>query len=368
MELQVQKLLREATANNQDGLAILKQTLGINSVFHEREPLVILNYDIIESPKVHPVVCECRGLVLERSSWNVVARSFPRFFNYEEALAETANFDFSNFTASEKEDGSLILLYYYAGTWHVNTRGSFGQGEVYGSGRTWEELFYSVVDEVGMDYLPIKFTLAFEYVGPYNKIVREYRQSDLFLLTAFKNDNGFEATPEDCDLWAKYIRVKRPRRCPCHRLEDMNRLFNEHKDDLTFEGFVLRDSNGLRMKMKSKSYVALHRMKGNNGQNLASPKNIVPLVLAGDVDEVASYFPELSAKLYECQQLIETHKAQLFKTWGEAKDIQSQRDFAIYVQKATPLSAMLFHARKGGQSLEDIWKLKAEAMLLRVLF
>jgi tRNA splicing ligase len=309
--LEVQKFLENASANKQDGLALLNSTLGINHIKHENEPLVILNYDIIESPKTHPIVCECRGLVLEQDTWKVVARSFPRFFNHEEALGETAGFDWTNFSCSTKEDGSLILLYYYRDRWHVNTRGSFGQGEVNSCGRSWEELFYSVVDETGMDYLPSKCTLVFELVGPFNKIVREYKQTDLFLLTAFRNEHGSECFLDEIEFWAKCLRVKQPKSYQCTGLSDVQHLFNERSDDLTFEGFVLRDKTGLRMKMKSKTYVALHRMKGNNGQNLASPKNLVPLILAGEADEVISYFPEVKEHVRNCQLKIQEEYVKL---------------------------------------------------------
>jgi len=59
------------------GIKITKHPFGL--------PLVILNYSQFDSPKDHPLVRECRGLVLEVGSWKIVARSFYRFFNFGEA-------------------------------------------------------------------------------------------------------------------------------------------------------------------------------------------------------------------------------------------------------------------------------------------
>jgi tRNA splicing ligase len=47
--------------------------------------LVVLNYNQINSPKLDPIVRECRGLILDRNSgYSVVARSFDWFWNYGE--------------------------------------------------------------------------------------------------------------------------------------------------------------------------------------------------------------------------------------------------------------------------------------------
>lgn len=78
-ELEVQKYLRSGKTLEQ-----LTSELGIKVTHHSSDPLVILNYCQIDSPKFHPITLECRGLVLEKQSWNIVARSFKRFFNFGE--------------------------------------------------------------------------------------------------------------------------------------------------------------------------------------------------------------------------------------------------------------------------------------------
>jgi len=60
----------------------LKNELGIE--YNQSDDLVILNYSQIDSPKRHPIVMECRGLVLEIGTWRIIARSFNRFFNWSE--------------------------------------------------------------------------------------------------------------------------------------------------------------------------------------------------------------------------------------------------------------------------------------------
>lgn len=53
----------------------------------EVDDLLVLNYNQIESPKTHPIVIECRSLILD-TGFNVVSRSFDRFFNiYENGVS-----------------------------------------------------------------------------------------------------------------------------------------------------------------------------------------------------------------------------------------------------------------------------------------
>ena len=74
--MQVQKYLKEF------GIEALKQEFGIKVKEYE-EGLCVLNYDQINSPKSHPIVKECRSLILDKE-FNVVSRSMDRFFNYNQ--------------------------------------------------------------------------------------------------------------------------------------------------------------------------------------------------------------------------------------------------------------------------------------------
>ena len=91
---------------------------------HPTLDLTIWNY----SPRVQyeklwtPLLMMCRGLVTDFDG-NIKARSFPKFFNYEELKPE----DIPNeeFEVFEKMDGSLGILFNYKGEWIIATRGSF---------------------------------------------------------------------------------------------------------------------------------------------------------------------------------------------------------------------------------------------------
>jgi len=115
LELETQKYLRDGNT-----LDDLKTKYGIR---HNRsyDNLVILNYSQIDSPKTNPLVMECRGLILEADTWNLVSIPFYRFFNYGEAT-DIVNFNFDDAVLQEKIDGSLIQLFYYNNRWRMATR------------------------------------------------------------------------------------------------------------------------------------------------------------------------------------------------------------------------------------------------------
>ena len=74
--MKVQKYLKE------HGLAKLQEEFSIK-VKEYPEGLLVLNYDQISSPKSNEITVECRALILDKD-FNVVSRSFDRFFNWKE--------------------------------------------------------------------------------------------------------------------------------------------------------------------------------------------------------------------------------------------------------------------------------------------
>jgi hypothetical protein len=112
------------------------------------EGLIVLNYDQIESPKAHPIVMECRGLIIDEE-FNVVSRSFDRFFNYGEQPQTQEHIDWNKAICFEKVDGSLIKIYNWNNDWYVSTRGTaFAESTVNGFDLTFKDL---VLKALGCD-------------------------------------------------------------------------------------------------------------------------------------------------------------------------------------------------------------------------
>lgn len=336
--LHLQELLR-----TEGGLRSVQESLGINVYYHPTKPLVGFKYSQIDSPKTDPVVRECRGIVLERDTWNLVARGFQRFFNAGEVIEEFQRFDWSNFHCNSKEDGSLLIVYHYDGEWHVNTSGSFGLGEVQFSDRTWRELFWETLrNYTTTPVLTEGYTYVFELCTPYNKVVRTYPRSQVFLLSMFEGED--EVDTATADVAAAMLNVPRPETYNFRSQDEIKAfLYEKEQTDPTYEGVIVRDRNNLRFKMKTQTYVAYHHLHDNG--NLFNPKRLVPLLLAGERDELLAYFGEQSDRINEVDEKIRTHWEGLLDRWRRHWRIADQKAFALAVARF-PFSGTLFAIRQ----------------------
>lgn len=351
--LEVQKFLKDRNHLDTDTLlGVLNTEYGIKNLVHE-DGRVILNYNQIESPKNHPIVRECRGLVLNyKQNWDLVARAFPRFFNAGELGGSAlGSFKWDDCCIQAKEDGSLILCYNWNGDWHINTRGSFGNGSVNGHEITWRQLFEKARV---FDYKELSkdTTYVFELCSRYNKVVRDYQTPKTFLLSAFNGEeevsyyslyNDFQHAGPIVDRAAQFKNID----------EIVQYLSVRCHDDPTFEGYVLRDYRGMRVKIKSTKYVELHRLC-NNGY-LSRPKDAASFIFDGESEEIAAYFPEMRDVFNQVRKILEDEK-KLLKSIIPHKEV-SQKEFALEIlsHEYVRCQFVLFEMRKSGCSFEDAW-------------
>ena len=140
--------------------------------------LVLLGYKQIESSGANEIQNECRGLILENNTWNIVNFPFRRFFNFGEGFA-SKKLDWNKAVALEKLDGTLISLWNYKDKWHVSTRGMlYADGGVGDYGLTFRELFEEAVAEHGgfdefVKDLDEDYTFCFELTSYKNRIVKD---------------------------------------------------------------------------------------------------------------------------------------------------------------------------------------------------
>ena len=304
--------------DNLEALDHLSDELGIRCKVYAEEDLVVLNYDQINSPKTNPVVMECRGLILCLSTFEVVSRSFDRFFNLGEAPDTYTDFSFDRAVVYEKVDGSLIKVYWWNGEWHISTRGTaFAETENY-TGRTFKELVLEAfgVDEkgfqAGCSRLNKKTTFIFELISPENRVVTPYAKPEMVLL-GVRAINGKEATVESLIRFSNRnvigLNCRLAESFSFSSEDDMK----EAVESLTNlqEGYVCYDHvSGKRVKIKSPAYLAVHRLRG---ENVPTPKRIMQLVLTKEEDEYLLYFPEererfepYTKALAELEQTIQT--------------------------------------------------------------
>ena len=102
---------------------------------------------MFKAAKSDPIVQECRSLILEDGTWNVVSMAFKRFFNPGEGTAAVIDWDTAS--AHQKMDGSLLQLFYYKDRWRCSTRGRLdGSGGLSDSSefKTFGDLFWHLME------------------------------------------------------------------------------------------------------------------------------------------------------------------------------------------------------------------------------
>ena len=219
---------------------------------HPEKELWILNYSKTTAFEKYwtDLTLMCRGVVVD-AEFNIVARPFGKFFNLEEHDPSEIPTDLG-FEAYEKMDGSLGILFNYEGEWIFASRGSFESDQAI-KGR-------EILDGLRLNnLLDEQFTYVFEIIYPENRIVVDYGATeDLVLLGVINTETGEEMSYEDLlFLYDKNLNIVEK----YDVTSDISKLKELEEDNK--EGFVVRYSNGFRVKVKFDEYCRLHRIVTN---------------------------------------------------------------------------------------------------------
>lgn len=339
-ELHVQRYLRNAGKLDEGALLAY---FAIKVKRHQRFPnLCLFKYSQIDSPMGLPMVQECRGLILdEADDWRVVSRSFSKFFNHGEGHA--AEIDWTTATVQEKLDGSLCVLYHYAGEWHVQTTGTpDAGGPVYGLPRTFADLFWEAWDtETNGGGLPGPhaegYSFYFELTSPFNRIVVPHAETRLRLLGARHLESDAELSQEEASALLGDV-FELPKKFWLGSWDGIKETF-ARLSPLETEGYVVCDGNFNRVKVKHPGYVSLHHAKDG-----ASFKNLVEVARSGEASELESAFPELKAQLDEIRGRLDLLVARTEGAYSAIQHVEAQKDFALCATR-TGVGAALFAVR-----------------------
>lgn len=267
-------------------------------------PYMLLKYGITADFS-DAVVQQCRGIIYkkENGKYVCVCRPFDKFFNYQESNA--AAIDWSSARVQEKVDGSIIKLWYDE-YWHWSTNGVIDafQSPV-NDFMTFGELIKKADNykDINLNILDNRYTYMFELVSPYNQIVIQYKDIQLYHIGTRNTLTG-----EEVDM---NIGVKKPKMYKLNSLNDCIRAAEAMNDgEMEQEGFVVVDKDYNRIKIKSPQYFFYHRMINNN---IITPKRIVELIQNDKVNDIIIQFPILAKDImkYSAAMAIYRYKAQI---------------------------------------------------------
>jgi hypothetical protein len=203
----------------------------------------------------------CRGLIADDATGQIVAWPFPKFFNVGE---HGQGHDYAPplpdepFEVYDKADGSLGIVFHYAGRWHAASKGSFTSEQA-----TWAQAWIGTRDTQA---LWPDTTYLCEIIYPENRIVVDYGdREDLVLLGAYVRDGNEIPLATASVEWLEIGNVVRT--WPALPLPELLKLAeaNTRPDGtptsgISTEGYVIRYASGLRAKAKLAEYVRLHKV------------------------------------------------------------------------------------------------------------
>ena len=334
--LEVQKYLR----SKYNALEAITEEFSIKAKRHGKHPnLVCLKYSQLESPFAEQVVRECRGIILdEANDWAVVSYPYNKFFNHGEQLA--AEIDWTTATFEPKLDGSLMTLYSYDGRWLVQSSGTAdGNGEVGDFGFSFADLFWQVWEEKGYSTkeLDVNLCYMFELETPYNRVVVKQEENCLTL----HGVRNIKTLKEECphsEGWINEFDI-----LPSIPVDNLDYLLHEAKtlDPMVQEGFIVRDSQFNRIKIKTEQYVRLSHFREGMTRN-----KLLAIAINNEGSEFVSYFKEYAEVYTDLAEKYDRLVAKVQKIWTSTSRYTNQKDFALRV-KDYPFSGALFQLKAG---------------------
>lgn len=374
MELEVQKYLRQGKSFEN-----LELEFGIENIKHPEFDIYILSYSQINSPKTHTITRECRSLVIEGkiNNYNIVSLCMRRFYNLDEVISIQRHFNWDNYQALFKEDGSLLTIksskkYGLL----VRTRSSWATSICGISNKTWKDIALECLTDTQLKCIKENnnLTYVFELCSPWNQVVIYHEKPKLVLLTIIDDDTGNEWFIGNTNALAQTYSFNRPK---CYNFESIENLYKYvslmESEKQIAEGFVLTDNKLMRLKIKNPFYLNLHRL--NNNGNIANIKVLVDVILKGEEDEVILYFNHLEDKIKEVKGVINKAYKELVQLYYEAQDIKERKAFAIFITKTkrSPFSSLLFKLRDDyglecdEKYLKEMW-VKSKDLIIKELF
>jgi hypothetical protein len=346
---------------NKFGIEKLKEE-PLSIKVREYDDRIVLNYDQINSPKYHPIVRECRGLILGLPNFNILSRTFERFFNLGEvdpSANDQLHIDITEYIGHEKIDGSLIPFYWDGIDWQCGTRGTaYAEGPTnMGDGKTFRDIIeYTIKHKTGYDSIADfcegwneDNTYVFELTSPDTRVVKPY-DYDLYILAIRDKFDGKYLDHESLVVFSDHIGVNIGKIYKFDSIENC-KIASEEMESAFDEGFVLYNpKNQHRIKVKNPAYVAIAHMRQDG---CLSEKRIIKLVFMNEYDEYLALFPE-DRRFFE--PYIDAYGdmiTEVNNVWEASKDLKDQKEFAMKV-KDTKVSNFLFALRRGKELNEII--------------
>lgn len=339
---------------------------------HYTLPLTIYNYSRKAQfeKKWDEITLNCRGLIIDDNE-NIVAKAFPKFFNYEEIRYQSIIPFNETPIIQEKEDGSLGIIFWYNNQWHVATRGSFHSEQAIKA----KEL----LTNYNINLFNKNYTYLVEIIYPENRIVLDYgKEEKLIFLSIIDLHKGELSINECLNHWIYECNVPKPSIINHgHKYINSNdTTINLFSEDIFYrlkenqkenkEGYVIKfEPSGFRLKIKFEDYIALHKIITNITsydiwEYLKEGKDILELI-KNCPDEFDNWVKNKVEELLKQYNYIHDYCYKAYETIKGYSDVNywDRKQQAIHIQNIYPnrYHGIIWGMIDGKNYESYIWKL-----------
>ena len=257
----------------------------------EKDGYTVINYVVTKDDTFDDVDTlngairrECRGLIFDSLSGDLIRRPFHKFFNVNER-EETQSHQIDlrrSHTIYDKLDGSMVTPFQICkqdGIYHLRWGTKMGitevsqQAEVFVAKNPKYNKFAKFLMRYGS-------TPIFEWCTTQQQIVLEYKTDRLVLLAVRDNLSGQYYDDAQVAVWARDFDIEMVDVLDSDT--DMNAFIAKVKDETDIEGYVISFDDGHKVKIKTDWYVRLHRTY----DLIRSDKNVANLILHNELDDL----------------------------------------------------------------------------------
>ena len=292
---------------------------------------------------------ECRGLIFNTETGNLISHPYHKFFNAgekEETQLNKINL-YEPHVVLEKLDGSMIRPIPTPEGFRLGTKAGITDvamnAEVFVADKSHYARFIHKC-------LSINVTPIFEWVSRKNRIVVDYPTDNLILTGMRYNNTGnyvdYQVMKDYATSWSIPV-VKAVDGLAVQNIELFVQQVREWDDG---EGVVLRFDTGRMVKVKADDYVLRHKSKDAINQE----KNVLQTILDDSVDDLVPLLTPEDAQRVEAFQIafwmaLEDVGTDIYDLYKQIDRGQDQKEYAtMAVPSVIPqYQPFMFKLRKG---------------------
>lgn len=330
----------------------------------EKDDYTVINYAVafdntfewdINDPVGFAIRRECRGLIFDTKTGQLISRPYHKFFNVGERDETSINKInlYEPHVVLEKLDGSMIRPIPTKEGFRLATKAGITDvamnAEAFTIGNSNYNKFIKYC--IDKDSTPI-----FEWISRKNRIVIDYPEDNLIITAVRSNKTGFYLPYSILQTLAYDFKLPLVKALDGLAVQNINLFVKQVREWDDGEGVVIRFNSCHMVKVKADDYVLRHKTKDQINQE----KNVITVILNDSVDDLIPLLTtEDATRLQEFQRAfwlgVEDVASEIYDLYLQIDKGQDQKEFAMSaVASVLPQYQNFMYRLRKGDKVKDL--------------